>query len=134
MDGVLYALVREDLDVSAAVGLLHDYVAVHNECVRTGDWEPLGEWFAADAELVFEGVPVGPFTGREEIAAAYRERPPDDEVVLFGVEEEDGVVVARYGWLREPEKEAGRMLVTLRDGKIAGLVVTFEGSESAPAT
>ena len=33
---------------------------------------------------------------------------------------------ARYGWFREPGKQAGRMLVTPRDGKIANLTVTFE--------
>jgi len=125
MDGVLYALIREDLEVPAGTALLHDYVMVHNECVRTGDWEPLESWFTDDAELAFEGVPVGPFNGREEIAAAYRERPPDDEVVVFGVDEQDGQVVARYGWLREPAKQAGRMLVTPRSGKIQQLVVTF---------
>jgi steroid Delta-isomerase len=126
MDGVLYALTRDDLDVPDAVGLLHDYITVHNECVRTGDWEPLGEWFADDAKLVFEGVPLGPFSGREQIAAAYRDRPPDDEVLTFGVEESDGTVVARYGWLREPGRSAGRMIVTPRDGRVARLVVTFE--------
>jgi steroid Delta-isomerase len=127
MDGLLFALVRDDLDIPAAIGLVHDYVMVHNECVRTGDWAPLAGWFADDAELAFDGVPVGPFEGRAQIAQAYRDRPPDDEVLIFGVEEEDGPVVARYGWLREPGKVAGRMLVTPRDGgKIARLVVTFE--------
>jgi hypothetical protein len=75
---------------------------------------------------VFEGVPVGPFNGRDEIAAAYRERPPDDEVVIFGAEEDDATVVARYGWSLEPSTQAGRMIVTPRDGKIVKLVVTFE--------
>jgi hypothetical protein len=75
---------------------------------------------------VFDGVPIGPFQGREEIAAAYRERPPHDEVLIFAVEEADGTVVAGYGWLREPAKPAGRMLVMQRDGKIAKLTVTFE--------
>jgi RimJ/RimL family protein N-acetyltransferase len=125
-DGVLYAVIREDLDVPAAIGLLHDYVTVHNECVRTGDWKPLSEWFTDDAELAFDGVPVGPFSGRDEIARAYRERPPDDEVVIFSTDEEGARVVARYGWLREPGKIAGRMLVTTRDGKISRLLVTFE--------
>jgi hypothetical protein len=99
---------------------------VHNECVRTGDWKPLGERFTDDAELAFQGVPVGPFTGREEIAEAYERQPPDDEVVIFGVEEERAEVVARYGWLKEPAKEAGRMFLTPLDGKIRKLVVTFE--------
>jgi RimJ/RimL family protein N-acetyltransferase len=125
-DGVLYALIRDDLDVPDAIALLHDYVMVHNECVRTGDWEPLADWFADDAELVFEGVPVGPFEGRNEIAAAYRAKPPDDEVVIFAVEEEEGRLVVRYGWLRETGKEAGTMFVTPRAGKIERLLVTFD--------
>jgi RimJ/RimL family protein N-acetyltransferase len=125
MDGVLYALIREDVDVPPGTALLHDYVMVHNECVRTGDWGLLETWFTDDAELAFEGLPVGPFRGREQIAAAYRERPPDDEVVIFGVDEE-ARIVARYGWLREPAKQAGTMLVTAHNGKIQRLVVTFE--------
>jgi RimJ/RimL family protein N-acetyltransferase len=130
LDGVLYALIRDDLEVPAAIGLLHDYVLVHNECVRTGDWQPLAEWFTAGAQLAFEGVPVGPFDGREAIAAAYDAQPPDDEVVIFGTEESGDEVIARYGWLREPGKLAGRMRVTPRDGKIEKLVVTFEAPGS----
>ena len=125
-DAALYGLVRDDLDVPAAVGLLHDYVMVHNDCVRTGDWKPLAEWFTEDAELAFEGVPVGPFNGRQAIAAAYDAQPPDDEVVIFGTGENAGQIVAGYGWLKEPGKQAGRMLVTPRDGKIQKLIVTFE--------
>jgi RimJ/RimL family protein N-acetyltransferase len=126
VDGALFALVRDDLEVPAAVGLLHDYVMVHNECLRTGDWEPLAEWFAEDAVLAFAGVPVGPFTGREAIAAAYDAQPADDEVVIFGTDENGAEIVARYGWLKEPGKQAGRMVVTPRDGKIQKLTVTFE--------
>jgi RimJ/RimL family protein N-acetyltransferase len=126
IDGVLYARLRDDLDVSGSIALLHDYVMVHNECVRTGHWAALADWFTEDAELVFESVPVGPFSGRAEIAAAYDVQPPDDEVVIFAVEEEEGRLVARYGWLREPGKEAGRMLVTPRNGKIERLIVTFD--------
>ena len=82
--------------------------------------------FAPGAELVFEGVPVGPFVGRDAIAEAYRAQPPDDEVRLLGpVREQGGALVADYGWAREGTR-AGRMLVTPRDGAIARLVVTFE--------
>jgi RimJ/RimL family protein N-acetyltransferase len=129
-DGVLYALLAEDAGVPAAVRLLHDYVGVHNECVRTDDWEPLRSWFADDAELAFDGVPVGPFRGAEEIVRAYRGRPPDDLVLTFSVREEDGRVAADYGWLREPAAVAGQMLMTQVDGRISKLVVTFVGSQS----
>jgi len=126
LDGVLYALVRDDLEVPDDIALLHDYVMVHNECVRTGDWKPLVEWFTEGAQLAFKGVRVGPFDGREAIAAAYDAQPPDDEVVIFGTDESGDEVIARYGWLREPGKQAGRMLMTQRDGKIEKLLVTFE--------
>ena len=46
--------------------------------------------------------------------------------MIFGTEERGEEVVARYGWLREPGKRAGRMVMTSRDGKIEKLTVTFE--------
>ncbi len=95
MDGVLYAVIADDVDVPDAIRRLHDYVVVHNDCVRSGDWGPLAEWFTDDAELAFEGVPVGPFHGRGAIAAAYRESPPDDEVLVLDADESEGIVVAR---------------------------------------
>jgi steroid delta-isomerase len=71
------------------------------------------------------GVPVGPFIGRDAIAAAYREQPPDDEVEILGSEVREGVVVARYAWLRDEGRQAGEMRLTPRDGQIEKLVVTF---------
>ena len=108
------------------VSLLDDHVRRFNDGVRSGDFGPMVDAFTDDAELRFEGVPVGPFAGREAIAAAYRDQPPDDEVEILGVEErDDGVVVARYAWKRDDGKEAGEMLLTPRNGQIAQLVITF---------
>jgi steroid Delta-isomerase len=75
--------------------------------------------FAEDAELVFEGIPVGPLSGREAIAAAYREQPPDDEIVLL---DGDGT----YAWASAPGIPAGRMVLTERDGEIVRLVIRYE--------
>jgi hypothetical protein len=36
---------------------------------------PMGDRFTEDAELLFEEIPVGPFGGREAIAAAHRTQP-----------------------------------------------------------
>ena len=124
-DGVLYGLVADELDVPAAIRLLHDYVMAQNEAVRTGDWEGFGGWFVEDAELVFDGVQVGPFHGRAQIEAAYRHRPPDDEVLIFAVREEGDRVVARYGWRAEPATTTGNLFLTPADERIAKLVVTF---------
>jgi hypothetical protein len=83
-------------------------------------------WFTEDAELAFDGVTVGPFRTRDVIVDAYRERPPDDVVLIFGVDEDGGDVVARYGWLREPATIAGRMILSASGERIARLVVTFD--------
>src|SRR5207253_9972134 len=118
-DGILFGLLAEELDVPDAVRLLHDYVGAHNEAVRTGEWDGFGSWFMEEAELAFDGVPFGPFRGSTTIEDAYRARPPDDEVLVFGVVQEPDAVVARYGWLREPNVVAGRILLTPAGGRIA---------------
>jgi hypothetical protein len=107
--------------------LLTDHVDRFNQGVRTGDFTPMLEHFSSEAELVFEGVPAGPFRGKEAIAAAYREQPPDDELdVLDARETEGGVIVAGYAWRREPGRRAGEMRLTVLEGQIERLVVTFD--------
>ena len=97
-----------------------------NACVRTGDWGPMLEHFGDAAEMEFRGIPVGPFTGKKAIAAAYREQPPDDELRILEERERDGRVEARYAWLAEPDVAAGEMLLTPENGVIRKLVVTFD--------
>ena len=107
--------------------LLAEHVERFNHGIRSGDWEPMLALFTDDAELVFEGVPAGPFVGREAIADAYRRQPPDDEVRVLGApRNEDGTIVVDYAWAADERARAGRMLLTPRDGAIARLVVTFE--------
>lgn len=106
--------------------MLAEHVERFNEAVRSGDYGPMLAAFAPDAEMRFEGVAVGPFAGREAIAAAYARQPPGDEVMLLteprverDTEESD------YAWKSEGTR-AGRMILTALGGKIARLVVTFE--------
>lgn len=99
--------------------LLEEHVERFNAGVRTGDFGPMVAAFAEDAELAFEGIPVGPFAGREAIAAAYAAQPPDDEIVLL---DPDGT----YAWATEPAVPAGRMFLTERDGRIARLVIRYD--------
>jgi steroid delta-isomerase len=75
--------------------------------------------FSEDAELRFEGIPVGPFVGRDAIADAYRAQPPDDEIVLLGA---DGT----YAWAGRPGVPAGQMFLTERDDEIARLVIRYD--------
>jgi steroid Delta-isomerase len=99
--------------------LLDEHVARFNQGVRTGDFGPMVDAFSEEAELVFEGIPFGPFVGREAIDAAYRSQPPDDEIVLL----DDG---GTYAWAIEPEIPAGQMFLTEREGKIARLVIRYD--------
>jgi RimJ/RimL family protein N-acetyltransferase len=126
VDGILYGIVAEDVELPDAVRLLHDHLLRFNDGVRTGDWRPMLELFAEDAELVFEGVPAGPFSGRDAIAAAYEAQPPDDEIVTLRVDAEGDDVTALYAWRREPARVAGRLVLTPRGAEIARFLVTFE--------
>ena len=62
--------------------LLATYATQHNESVRAGVFDALAALFAADAELHFDGLPIGPFLGRPAIQNAFTTRPPDDELIL----------------------------------------------------
>jgi steroid Delta-isomerase len=106
--------------------LLAEHVDRFNAAVRSGDFAPMIELFTDDASLEFVGVPVGPFRGREAIAAAYREQPPDDEIEVLDAWQREGVIVARYAWRREAGRPAGEMWLTRQADRIAGLVVTFD--------
>jgi steroid Delta-isomerase len=106
--------------------LLEEHVRRFNEAVRSGDFAPVLELFADDASLEFRGVPVGPFHGRDAIAAAYAAQPPDDEIEVLEIEENDAELRAGYAWRRDEGRRAGDMFLT-RDGDlITRLVVTFD--------
>ena len=106
--------------------MLAEHVERFNEAVRSGDYGPMLAAFAPDAEMRFEGVPVGPFAGREAIAAAYARQPPGDEVMLLTEPRVEGdTEESDYAWKSEGTR-AGRMILTALGGKIARLVVTFE--------
>ena len=56
------------------MSILEEHVKRFNAGVRSGDFTPMLENFGDDATMTFEGVPVGPFAGRDEIAQAYRDQ------------------------------------------------------------
>jgi len=106
--------------------LLADHVRRFNAAVRSGDFSPMLENFADDATMVFEGVPVGPFIGRDAIAEAYREQPPDDELDVLDVRRDGDTLIAGYAWRRAPDVRAGELRLTVDGNRICRLVVTFD--------
>jgi len=119
----------ELFDRVGEMGLLHRHVRLFNEGVRSGNWEPMLSTFSEDAEMVFEGAPVGPFRGREAIKQAYETQPPDDEIDLLGARRQGDELEADYAWRRDGGQRAGRMILSTPDRRrIARMVVTFEPS------
>ena len=103
------------------------HVAAFNDTVASGEWETFSARFADDATLAFEGVPVGPFTGRPAIAAAYAAQPPTDTMAVIAVEsgedqsrEQDTV---RFAW---SAGGTGTMRVNWAGDLVAAMVVSFD--------
>ena len=90
-----------------------------NAAVRTGDWRPLVATLHPDAVMDFPGLPVGPFAGRDAIAAAYAADPPDDTMRVVDVH---GDVVS-FAWSRGG---TGTIDIGRRDGQIARLLIRFD--------
>ena len=104
------------------MSLLDHYVEQFNAGVRSGDWAPMLDLLAPDAELVFSGIPIGPFAGRDVIVETYRAQPPDDEIVLL---DRLGELSAVYAWAKEPARPAGEMHLEERRGAIVRIRVLY---------
>jgi hypothetical protein len=106
--------------------LLLDHVERFNAGIARGDFGPMLAAFAEDAEMWFEGIPVGPFHGRDAIAAAYRAQPPDGRIELLDASEPTPrEVVADYAWVDQPATPNGQLRLTHHGGRITRLVIRY---------
>ena len=103
---------------------VHAHDAAINDTVASCEWETFSERFADDATLAFEGVPVGPFTGRPAIAAAYAAQPPTDTMTVVDMDSEGDQETVRFVW---SAGGTGTMHITWQGGAIAALRVSFTG-------
>ena len=94
-----------------------------NAAVRAHDWTAFLATFAPDAVMRFEGVPVGPYTGRDQIARAYAEQPPSDTMTCRSAARAGEHDTIRFSWDAGGD---GTMELSWREGLIAALVVTFD--------
>jgi hypothetical protein len=99
------------------------HVAAFNETVRSGEWAGFAGRFALDATMRFVGVPVGPFTGRDAIAAAYGSAPPTDTLTVTRGTSAGDVDELCFAW--DGTGDTGTMTLHWSGDLIAELTVTF---------
>lgn len=108
-------------------GLLERHVELYNEAVGTGDYTDFLATFADDAVMSFDGLPVGPFRGRTEIAHAYADQPPRDTMALMAMETVgDEAVRASFDW--DNTGGGGQMYLRWDGDKLAELLIAFASS------
>jgi hypothetical protein len=104
-----------------------DHIGVFNAAVLSHAWSAFVARFTDDAVVAFVGVPAGPYVGRDAIAAAYAQSPPDDTIEPFGTPSVEGdELVVPYRWVTTGA--TGTMRFTERDGKIQRLVISFDAT------
>ena len=101
---------------------VEQHVALLNAGVRSGDFEPFLGTFADAAVMRFEGVPAGPYVGREAIAVAYRSNPPDDTMQVTSMREFAGGVLVGFAW---EHGGAGFFILETVDAMVSRLDVSF---------
>jgi hypothetical protein len=100
-----------------------EHVAAFNAAVRSADFTEFVRRFHPEAVMTFVGPPVGPFTGRAEIAAAYAAQPPDDTMEIRSVRSEGDAELIAFRW---SGGGTGTMRLRRRDGLVAELTVIFD--------
>lgn len=110
---------------------IHDLLAAHvtrfNVAIESGRFDEMVQHFADDAQMFFEGAPVGPFVGRHAIEEAYSSQPPDDRLVPLEIlaSNPDSIEIS-YAWSVAPDHRAGTMTLERKGDMITRLTVRFE--------
>lgn len=99
------------------------HVDAFNAAVTSGDWDEFMTRFHPDAVMTFEGVPAGPYVGREAIAEGYRTNPPTDTMTIRSVISEPGVERVDFTW---SQGSTGSMTIHRADNLITDLAVVFD--------
>jgi steroid Delta-isomerase len=99
------------------------HVAAFNDSVRSGQWADFAGRFTSDATMRFVGIPVGPFSGREAIAAGYAAQPPSDTLTVTSGVSSDDVDKLSFAW--DSSNTTGTMVLRWNGDLIAELTITF---------
>jgi hypothetical protein len=73
--------------------------------------------------MTFIGLPLGPFVGRADIAAAYAANPPDDTMRVLAIEAGGKVDMISFEWSRGG---TGTLIMHRDAGQITRLSIQFD--------
>ena len=99
------------------------HVAAFNDSVRSGEWADFAGRFTPDATMRFVGIPIGPLTGRDAIAAGYASQPPSDTLTVTRALSSGDVDQLWFAW--DSSSTTGTMTLRWSGDLIAELTVTF---------
>jgi len=102
---------------------VEEHFRLFNEAVRSRDWTAFLATFTPDAVMRFDGVPVGPYLGLDQIARAYTERPPTDTMSCVSDARDGDQDVVCFAW---DAGGGGTLRVAWLDGAVADLTITFD--------
>ena len=102
---------------------VEEHFRLFNEAVRSQDWTAFLATFTPDAVMRFDGVPVGPYVGLDQIARAYAERPPSDTMSCMSDARDGDQDVVGFAW---DAGGGGTLRVFWRDAAVAELTFTFD--------
>ena len=118
------------MDVSRS--LVEQHVLLFNQGVTSDDFGPMLALFTDDAELIFDGITVGPFRGKAAIAEAYQHQPPTDEIDVLAIHESGQDTHVDYSWRGIPHQHAGTMIITADGNKISRLLIVYKLDRRGP--
>ncbi|WP_433361841.1 nuclear transport factor 2 family protein [Actinoplanes sp. CA-142083] len=100
-----------------------EHIQRFNAAVRSGDWAEFLTTLDPEAVMSFDGVPVGPFVGREAIAAAYEANPPTDTMEIRSLDLDGDTEIVHFAWSKGG---TGTLTIGRGPGGITRLAVTFD--------
>lgn len=89
---------RPGIQVRTARDIAEHHVRLFNAAARSGDWTRFLSTFTDDASMSFVDRPDATCRSREEIAAAYRRRPPTDCMTVDAAVGGQDWTVVRFHW------------------------------------
>jgi hypothetical protein len=101
-----------------------EHCRLFNEPVLSGSWDTFTATLTPDAVMRFEGVPSGPYEGRDAIAAYYATSPPASTLTVTSVASAGNTDAVRFTW--DDGHGGGTMRVRRQHGQVAGLTVTLQ--------